>query len=135
MRRNDHAKKVASMVARRATMAMLIAIGFSASQAYSAIEGDTQTIGSLLDRNAQNPDRLIVRPTPKLEIDDAEKEMETARRAAIQHYERVIALAAAPAVRAESMRRAADLRLEFIDAHISSEQSTNTSQASLQHGH
>jgi len=132
MSRNDHAKKVAPTVARRATMALLIAIVFSASHAYSAIEGDTQTIGSLLDRNAQNPDRLIVRPTPKLEIDDAEKEMETARRAAIQHYERVIALAAAPAVRAESMRRAADLRLEFIDAHISSEKSTNTSQASLQ---
>lgn len=131
MRRKDHTKTMAPLVSRL-KRPLLVTLMFFACQAYSAIEGDKQTIGSLLDRNAQNPDRLFVRPAPKLDIDDATKEMEAARRAAIQHYERVIALAAAPAVRAESIRRAADLRLEFVDSHIGSDQGTGVSQASLQ---
>lgn len=99
-------------------MALLLLILCGVWQAQAAIEGDKQTIGSLLDRSAQKPDRLIMTSTPKREISNAKEAVESARKAAIEHYERVIALSAAPAIRVESMRRAADLRVEFVDSEI-----------------
>ncbi len=104
---------------RRVKMPLLLFALCGAWQLCWAIEGDKQTIGELLDRNAQNPDRLILTTTPKQQISNAAKARERARLAAIEHYERVIGASAAPAIRAEAMRRAADLRVEFIDGELS----------------
>lgn len=98
---------------------MALLLIFCASwQAQASVDGDKQTIGELLDRNAQNPDRLILSAAPKQEISNIEQTIDDARLAAIEHYERVISINAAPAIKAEAMRRAADLRVEFVDAQL-----------------
>lgn len=83
---------------------------------YASVDGERQTIGEYLDRSGQNPDRLIIRKPPKREISNAAQAMENARLSAIEHYERVISLSAEPAVRAEALRRAADLKIEYADS-------------------
>ncbi|MDF1691226.1 MAG: tetratricopeptide repeat protein [Zhongshania sp.] len=74
--------------------------------------GETQTIGSLLERNGQNPDRLFMKKLPPKKIADADAEGRRVEMEALNHYQQVLSLDSAPGVRAEAMRRSADLRIE-----------------------
>jgi tetratricopeptide (TPR) repeat protein len=71
-----------------------------------------QTIGSLLDRNAQNPERLLLEKVPPQKVEDIELESQRVEAAALSHYQSVLGMESAPGVRAEAMRRSADLRIE-----------------------
>ncbi len=72
----------------------------------------TQTIGGLLDRNGQNPDRLMMEKIAPKKIVDIDAESQRVEAAALSHYESVLSMESAPGVRAEAMRRSADLRIE-----------------------
>ncbi|WP_159269154.1 tetratricopeptide repeat protein [Zhongshania aliphaticivorans] len=98
---------------------------------YASVDGERQTIGEYLDRSGQNPDRLITQKPPKREIPNAAQAIEDARLSAIEHYERVISLSAEPAVRAESLRRAADLKLEYADSESAHLVSSNQDSGSV----
>lgn len=119
MRNRSLVTHTRNRVLAKAPILLLAVLGVL--HAHAAIEGDKQTIGNLLDRSAQNPGRLILSAMPKREIKNPGKAKAGARAAAIEHYERVISLNAAPAIRAEAMRRAADLRVELADSELANE--------------
>ncbi len=75
-------------------------------------DSETQTIGDLLERNGQRPDRLIMAKLPRATVDDVDVASQRIEAAALNHYQAVLDLHSAPGVRAEAMRRSADLRIE-----------------------
>ncbi|MEX1669731.1 tetratricopeptide repeat protein [Zhongshania guokunii] len=84
----------------------------SACQPALQPRGESQTIGSMLERNGQSAERLFMSKVSAKKIDDAEVESLRVEAAALNHYQKILNLASASGVRAEALRRSADLRIE-----------------------
>ncbi len=74
-----------------------------------------QTIGEMIDRSGQNPDRLRMR---RSDPTSTSKSLDENSATAINHYEQILTLNSAPETRAEALRRAADLRIKAADSGL-----------------
>lgn len=95
-------------------VATLLLVGtlLSACQQSVKPSGESQTIGGMLERNGQGTDRLFMEKLPPKKIADIDAESQRVEAAALNHYQSILTLDSAPGVRAEAMRRSADLRIE-----------------------
>ena len=99
---------------RRAGIAAL-ALLLAAGQALAAAS-DPSTVGSITRNNGLKKDRYIYIKTPSIMRITKSGKVPPEVLEAIANYDKAAALSPDPLIRAESLRRAADLRLELADA-------------------
>jgi len=80
-----------------------------------AVADAPSTVGSITKNNGLNKDRFIYIRTPSIMRVTKSKVVQGEVRAAIENYDKAAQLSPDPLIRAESLRRAADLRVQLAD--------------------
>lgn len=102
-------------------VAAVLVAGMSACQQVSFQETpQQQTVGQLVERNGQHPARLGISLKRKIYKNEVSELVSLEN--ALSHYDHILSINAAPELRAESLRRAADLRLEAVYRGLLDEQ-------------
>ena len=95
---------------------VLLLLSLLAALQVQAAEDAPSTVGSITKNNGLEKDRYIYIRTPSIMRITKSKTVKGDVQAAIENYDKAAELSPDPLIRAESLRRAADLRVQLADA-------------------
>ena len=101
--------------ARRSLTAIAVSTLFALTCSVARAGDVTPTVADITRHNELNSDKFVIIKTPSILLSQKSKALQPDPRVAIDNYDQLIGIATDPQIRAEALRRSADLRLQLAE--------------------